>query len=199
MADARERPRRGGARRGAPVRLIAATPRHRGRSASSADVRRAAAQLGDPERLPRATSVGLAADRGDDPDPAPKRDRPPRPRFIRRPARLRHARGAPGPLSRPPARPAYSAPARLDAGSPRLPIEETVGAIARWVEAGYVRHIGLSEAARTRSAGPPPSTRSATCRSSTRSSHAGSRTRSFPPAVSWASGSRPTASSPAGC
>ncbi|KIH98461.1 aldo/keto reductase [Streptomonospora alba] len=33
-------------------------------------------------------------------------------------------------------------PARLD---PRVPIEETVGAIAEMVEAGYVRHIGLSE------------------------------------------------------
>ncbi|NRQ48625.1 aldo/keto reductase [Aeromicrobium stalagmiti] len=33
-------------------------------------------------------------------------------------------------------------PARLD---PRVPIEETVGAIAELVEAGHVRHIGLSE------------------------------------------------------
>lgn len=33
-------------------------------------------------------------------------------------------------------------PARLD---PSVPIEETVGAIAEMVEAGYVRHIGLSE------------------------------------------------------
>lgn len=33
-------------------------------------------------------------------------------------------------------------PARLD---PAVPIEETVGAIAEMVEAGYVRHIGLSE------------------------------------------------------
>ncbi|MFG1699800.1 aldo/keto reductase [Nonomuraea sp. NPDC049309] len=33
-------------------------------------------------------------------------------------------------------------PARLD---PSVPIEETVGAIAEWVEKGYVRHIGLSE------------------------------------------------------
>ncbi|MFL6111941.1 MAG: aldo/keto reductase, partial [Catenulispora sp.] len=32
-------------------------------------------------------------------------------------------------------------PARLDAN---VPIEETVGAIAEMVEAGYVRHIGLS-------------------------------------------------------
>jgi aryl-alcohol dehydrogenase-like predicted oxidoreductase len=33
-------------------------------------------------------------------------------------------------------------PARLD---PQVPIEETVGAIAEMVEAGYVRYIGLSE------------------------------------------------------
>jgi aryl-alcohol dehydrogenase-like predicted oxidoreductase len=33
-------------------------------------------------------------------------------------------------------------PARLD---PNVPIEETVGAIAEMVEAGFVRHIGLSE------------------------------------------------------
>lgn len=33
-------------------------------------------------------------------------------------------------------------PARLD---PEVPIEDTVGAIAELVEAGYVRHIGLSE------------------------------------------------------
>jgi aryl-alcohol dehydrogenase-like predicted oxidoreductase len=33
-------------------------------------------------------------------------------------------------------------PARLD---PNVPIEETVGAIAELVDAGYVRHIGLSE------------------------------------------------------
>jgi aryl-alcohol dehydrogenase-like predicted oxidoreductase len=33
-------------------------------------------------------------------------------------------------------------PARLD---PAVPVEETVGAIARLVKAGYVRHIGLSE------------------------------------------------------
>ena len=33
-------------------------------------------------------------------------------------------------------------PARLD---PHVPIEETVGAIAEMIEAGYVRHLGLSE------------------------------------------------------
>ena len=35
-------------------------------------------------------------------------------------------------------------PARVD---PNVPIEDTVGAIAEMVQAGYVRHIGLSEAA----------------------------------------------------
>jgi len=33
-------------------------------------------------------------------------------------------------------------PARLD---PHVPIEDTIGAIAEMVQAGYVRHIGLSE------------------------------------------------------
>ncbi|HXW43734.1 MAG TPA: aldo/keto reductase [Streptosporangiaceae bacterium] len=33
-------------------------------------------------------------------------------------------------------------PARLD---PRVPIEDTVGAIAEMIQAGYVRHVGLSE------------------------------------------------------
>ena len=42
------------------------------------------------------------------------------------------------------------------------------GAIDELVEAGYVRHIGLSEVGARRSAAPPPSTRSPTCRSSTR-------------------------------
>jgi pyridoxine 4-dehydrogenase len=37
-------------------------------------------------------------------------------------------------------------PARVD---PSVPIEETVGAIAELVKAGYVRHIGLSEASGT--------------------------------------------------
>ncbi|WP_048883865.1 aldo/keto reductase, partial [Komagataeibacter intermedius] len=33
-------------------------------------------------------------------------------------------------------------PARLD---PAVPVEETIGAISEMVQAGYVRHIGLSE------------------------------------------------------
>jgi aryl-alcohol dehydrogenase-like predicted oxidoreductase len=38
-------------------------------------------------------------------------------------------------------------PARLD---PAVPIEDTIGAIADLVKAGYVRHIGLSEVASAR-------------------------------------------------
>jgi pyridoxine 4-dehydrogenase len=55
-------------------------------------------------------------------------------------------------------------PSRLD---PAVPIEDTVGAIADVVKAGYVRHIGLSEvgADTIRRANV---TRSAICRSSTR-------------------------------
>src|ERR1700678_588046 len=37
-------------------------------------------------------------------------------------------------------------PARLD---PNVPIEETIGAVADMVKAGYVRHIGLSEVGTT--------------------------------------------------
>jgi len=56
-------------------------------------------------------------------------------------------------------------PARLD---PNVPIEETIGAIAEQVEAGFVRHIGLSEVGADtirRAAAVLPSR---TCRSSTR-------------------------------
>ena len=61
---------------------------------------------------------------------------------------------------------------------PTVPIEETVGAMAELVEAGKVRHLGLSEARRRRSAGRTPSTRSPRCRASTRCGPATSRTRS---------------------
>ena len=62
-----------------------------------------------------------------------------------------------------------------------VPIEETVGAMAELVEAGKVRHLGLSEAVRrTRSAAPTPCTRSPRCRPSTRCGPATSRTRSCP-------------------
>jgi aryl-alcohol dehydrogenase-like predicted oxidoreductase len=35
---------------------------------------------------------------------------------------------------------------RLGRADPAVPIEETVGAIAELIDAGYVRHVGLSEA-----------------------------------------------------
>jgi len=41
-------------------------------------------------------------------------------------------------------------PSRLD---PNVPIEETIGAIAEMVKAGYVRYIGLSEVGRRQSGG----------------------------------------------
>ena len=87
--------------------------------------------------------------------------------------------------------------ARLD---PAVPVEETVGAIAELVQAGYVRHIGLSEVGAD----------------TLRRAHAvhpdrGPADRVLPglpwhrggdparPPVSWASASRRTACSPAGC
>ena len=57
-------------------------------------------------------------------------------------------------------------PARLD---PDVPIEDTVGAIADVVQAGWVRHIGLSEVgAATIRRAAAACIRSATCRSSIR-------------------------------
>ena len=56
-------------------------------------------------------------------------------------------------------------PARLD---PIVPIEETVGAIAEMVRAGYVRHIGLSEAGACHLKRRLRCIRSATCRSNIR-------------------------------
>jgi hypothetical protein len=87
-------------------------------------------------------------------------------------------------------------PTRLN---PSVPVEDTVGAIAEMVLAGYVRHIGLSEV------GPATLRRAAAvhpisdCRSSTRWSPAASRPRSCPPRASSASASPPTACSPAAC
>ena len=54
--------------------------------------------------------------------------------------------------------------ARLD---PDVPIEDTVGAIAEMVKAGYVRHVGLSESGPIRSAGPRPLPLSLICKSNT--------------------------------
>ena len=62
------------------------------------------------------------------------------------------------------------------------PIEETVGAMKELVEAGKVRHLGLSEASRRRrSAARTPCTRSRRCRPSTRCGRATPRTRSCRP------------------
>jgi aryl-alcohol dehydrogenase-like predicted oxidoreductase len=84
-------------------------------------------------------------------------------------------------------------PARLD---PAVPIADTIGAIADMVKAGYVRHIGLSEAPKPYAA-PPQHIRSATCRSNIPSFPAASRNRSSPPAASSVSASPLTACSPA--
>lgn len=66
-------------------------------------------------------------------------------------------------------------PARVD---PAVPIEETVGAIADLVKAGYVRHIGLSEVGADTLRRAAPSRRSRICRSNIRCCRAESRTRS---------------------
>ncbi len=69
-------------------------------------------------------------------------------------------------------------PARLD---PQVPIEDTIGAIADLVKAGFVRHIGLSEVGASRHpAREQACTRSWTCRSSTRSPRAAPRRPSSP-------------------
>ena len=84
-------------------------------------------------------------------------------------------------------------PARLD---PQVPIEETVGAVQELVEAGYVRHIGLSEVGPDTIRRAAAVARSVTCRSSTPCSAEISRpTASSTPAMSWASASPRTASS----
>lgn len=57
-------------------------------------------------------------------------------------------------------------PARV---SPTVPIEETIGAIADLVKAGYVRHIGLSEAGLRRSGERTRCIRLSICRSNIRS------------------------------
>jgi aryl-alcohol dehydrogenase-like predicted oxidoreductase len=53
-------------------------------------------------------------------------------------------------------------PARLD---PNVPIEDTVGAIAEMVKAGYVRYSGLSEVGAATIRRAPPCIPSPTCRS----------------------------------
>ena len=86
---------------------------------------------------------------------------------VRRPARPPSRTSSPTRCSgSAPTTSTSTARARLD---PDVPIEETVGAIAELVEAGYVRHIGLSEVgAETIRRAARRRTRSPTCRSSTR-------------------------------
>jgi aryl-alcohol dehydrogenase-like predicted oxidoreductase len=55
-------------------------------------------------------------------------------------------------------------PCRVD---PTVPIEDTIGAIAELVKAGYVRHIGVSEAPLPVFVAPMRRTRLRPCRSST--------------------------------
>lgn len=75
---------------------------------------------------------------------------------------------------------------------PRVPIEETVGAMAELVQAGKVRHLGLSEAARTPSGGRTRCTRSPRCRASGHCGPATWRRRSPRSAASSASASSPS-------
>ena len=78
---------------------------------------------------------------------------------------------------------------------PDVPIEETIGAIGEMVQAGYVRHVGLSEVGaetirRAHAVHPSP-----TCRSSTALVSRGIELKSCPPAASSESASSPTGSS----
>jgi aryl-alcohol dehydrogenase-like predicted oxidoreductase len=82
---------------------------------------------------------------------------------------------------------------------PDVPIEDAVGAISELVEAGYVRHIGLSEVGRKPSAARTPYIPFLICRSNTPCSRAESRTRSCLLAASSESGSPRTAYCPAAC
>jgi aryl-alcohol dehydrogenase-like predicted oxidoreductase len=86
-------------------------------------------------------------------------------------------------------------PARLD---PRVPIEETVGAIGDMGGPGTCAISAYPRSARRRSDARQRRIRSATCRSSTRFCRAGSRRPSCRPAGNWGSGSRPMASFRAG-
>jgi aryl-alcohol dehydrogenase-like predicted oxidoreductase len=66
-------------------------------------------------------------------------------------------------------------PSRLD---PRVPIEDTVGAIAEMIEAGYVRHLGLSEVgAADRVLADEPGNRGADPADGPRAGHRGDRVR----------------------
>ncbi len=83
-------------------------------------------------------------------------------------------------------------PARLD---PNVPIEDTIGAIADLVKAGYVRHIGLSEVGAAnhpqRAAAVHPICRPADRIFADLARHRGRHPAR--PAASWASASPPMA------
>ena len=76
---------------------------------------------------------------------------------------------------------------------PDTPIEETVGAMSELVQAGKVRHLGLSEAAPRTSAARMPSIRSPRCKPSIPSGRAIPRAACWRPLANWASASSPTA------
>ena len=80
---------------------------------------------------------------------------------------------------------------------PEVPIEETVGAMAELVEAGKVRHLGLSEAAPETIRRAHAPTRSRHCRPSTRFGAAIRRTSPADTCATWGSASSPTARSAA--
>ena len=87
---------------------------------------------------------------------------------------------------------------------PKVPIEETVGAMAELVRQGKVRYLGLCEAAPATIGRRTPCTRSPPCRPSIRCGAATPRTISSPQSGNWALASSRTArsaaaSSPASC
>jgi aryl-alcohol dehydrogenase-like predicted oxidoreductase len=72
---------------------------------------------------------------------------------------------------------------------PQVPIEDTAGAVRDLIEAGKVRHFGLSEAAAPTIGVRTPCSRSPRFRASTRCGTAGPRRRCSPRWRSWASAS----------
>ncbi len=81
---------------------------------------------------------------------------------------------------------------------PATPIEETVGAMARLIEEGKVRHLGLSEVSpRDPAPGAAASIPSPPCRANTPSGAAIPKTASSTPAATWEWASSPTAPSAA--
>jgi len=75
---------------------------------------------------------------------------------------------------------------RLGRVDPAVPIEETVGAIAEMIDAGWCATSACQRQAPRRFGVPMPPIPWPTCRSSTRYCRAGSRRRSCRPAGSWA-------------